>query len=364
MKGKLRNSNIELLRIISMIMIIVHHYAMFTDINTSFFSNTLIKYGLLSFGKIGVNIFVIISGYYLVTSNFSFRKFFKLLMEIVFFSIFGIFIYILLFNRSLPLSELFINCTPIVHQLNWFVTTYIILYLLSSFINILLNNINKRQHQLLILLLFVIWSVLPTLFNIYISYTDLGWFIFLYILAAYFRLYQDKYNLSVKMNVISILIVSIFYFSWITYGVIKTYAYQDILKYADMCKIPCILLSVNLFLIFKNVNIKYNKIINNIAKHTFAICLLHENNLLYPIYWKEFFSNNNLYFYQLIFQCIYVIIIIYVVCIIVDVIRIHLFENIVLNLYDKINESSFSKKIRMIIKEKLTNYNEPSVQQQ
>ena len=66
-KEKVRKSNFELLRIIAMIMIVFHHFAIFSeskfDINLITLNrlwNQFIRMG----GKIGVNIFVLISGYF------------------------------------------------------------------------------------------------------------------------------------------------------------------------------------------------------------------------------------------------------------------------------------------------------------
>ncbi len=73
--GKLkrhRQSNIELLRIISMILIVAHHFSVhggFDFSSTSFSVNRLYIQFLAMGGKIGVDIFVIISGYFLITSN-------------------------------------------------------------------------------------------------------------------------------------------------------------------------------------------------------------------------------------------------------------------------------------------------------
>ena len=85
---KLRDSNIELLRIISMIMIVVHHYEMFAGFTNSgnVSLNSYIEIALYSLGKLGVNIFVIISGYFLITSQFNTKKAVKLWMQIFFYS--------------------------------------------------------------------------------------------------------------------------------------------------------------------------------------------------------------------------------------------------------------------------------------
>ena len=67
-----RYSNIELLRIVSMFMIISQHFGMYSGFDFSE-SDSFLNYAWVRFlqfgGKIGVNIFVLIAGYFLVTSE-------------------------------------------------------------------------------------------------------------------------------------------------------------------------------------------------------------------------------------------------------------------------------------------------------
>lgn len=70
---KIRNSNLELLRIVSMILIIMHHYAVhggFDLLNTELDLNRIWIQILSIGGKIGVNCFVLITGYFMINSKF------------------------------------------------------------------------------------------------------------------------------------------------------------------------------------------------------------------------------------------------------------------------------------------------------
>ena len=72
-----RNSNLELLRIIAMVFIVSHHFAVhgFGDCNFVISNpNNYLIYFLSIFGKIGVDIFVLISAYFMVNSRFTLRK--------------------------------------------------------------------------------------------------------------------------------------------------------------------------------------------------------------------------------------------------------------------------------------------------
>lgn len=70
-KKTVRNSNFELLRILAMIMIVAHHFAVHSalDVSTMSYANNLWISFLRNGGKLGVNIFIMISGYFLISSK-------------------------------------------------------------------------------------------------------------------------------------------------------------------------------------------------------------------------------------------------------------------------------------------------------
>ena len=68
-----RDSNFELLRIICMVLIVIHHFSVhggyFTETQGTLpFNATLIDLFAMG-GRLGVNIFVLISGYFLINSK-------------------------------------------------------------------------------------------------------------------------------------------------------------------------------------------------------------------------------------------------------------------------------------------------------
>ena len=70
-----RISNFEILRILSIFMIILHHYVLNTEaINTARSLNYYISHFFYIGGKLGVNCFVLISGYFLVNKQISIKK--------------------------------------------------------------------------------------------------------------------------------------------------------------------------------------------------------------------------------------------------------------------------------------------------
>lgn len=82
--NKDRNSNIEALRIISILLIICHHYVIhgFSEVeNISMMNQYLL--GILSLGgKLGVTCFILISGYYMINIRFTVKKCLRIVFEV------------------------------------------------------------------------------------------------------------------------------------------------------------------------------------------------------------------------------------------------------------------------------------------
>lgn len=88
-RKKIRNSNIELLRIISMLFIVMSHYSVHGNTipeNLSFGINQVLLQ-ISRVGGLGVAIFVMISGYYLSSSKFRISKIIQLEFQVLFYTI-------------------------------------------------------------------------------------------------------------------------------------------------------------------------------------------------------------------------------------------------------------------------------------
>lgn len=89
---KHRESNLELFRIITMLLIVAHHYVVLSDLPREIMIDPLslksiYLYIFGAWGKIGINCFVLITGYFMCTSRITLRKFVKLVGEVEFYSV-------------------------------------------------------------------------------------------------------------------------------------------------------------------------------------------------------------------------------------------------------------------------------------
>lgn len=149
-----RQSNVELLRIICMLFIIAHHFCVHTHFayDTQLLSFNRLWYEFLyTGGKIGVNVFIIITGY------FSFRnvtlkmgKVFQFYFQVIFYSLV---IYLIFAIFKLPIGDdgicqftwrgLVDALLPVTSAQWWFVSGYFVIILVSPFLNYFINSIPR-----------------------------------------------------------------------------------------------------------------------------------------------------------------------------------------------------------------------------
>lgn len=359
---KIRNSSIELLRIIVMVMIVFSHFAVHGGFTSS---ATVITFPRLWFnlmvmgGKLGVDVFVIISGYFLIdndTGFFKLRKIAKFWGQVFFYSIVLFIIGGLAGITDMSIKSLVKAFMPISYQAWWFASTYFVLYLLHPFLNKWLRGLSQSLYQRLILLLVVCWSIIPTVTKLFYEGNNLLWFITLYAIAGYIKLYGLNEKFTTKHYFVFWLICSV-----ITYSssvVIMLLAGKSesfplyVTYFFEQEKITTLLTAVSLFMIFATLKLNYHKWINVIASATFGVYLIHDSNLLRPLIWLKLFKNAQ---YQdsalLIPYSIGAVIAVYVTCSLIDLLRLYIIEKPFMMLLKRCSQKKikpFEKFIRML----------------
>lgn len=330
-----RNSSIELLRIISMFMIVFHHFArhgefQFWDYELS--GPKLWYNFIIMGGKIGVNIFVLISGYFLINNNknlFNFRRIKKTWDQVFFYSVgFEVFFIVLyfVFKERLDLSNLLESFFPITTSQWWFASTYFALYLIHPFLNKLLLSLDQKTYQNILLVAGFCWCIIPTFAKSSYESNSLLWFIFIYSLSGYIKLYGFNSKLKNYHYAVTALLVSVLtYFSSVVISILglkADYFSLESTYFYSTQSLSVLVISVCLFMTFATTNIKNNKFINIIASATFGVYLIHENHYLRNVFWQTIFKNSS---YQnsimIIPVSIIAVVLVYTACTIIELIR-------------------------------------------
>jgi len=285
-----RDSNIELLRIVAMIGVIILHFIN-ADIGGGivFTANDNAKYAALSVARTmfipAVDIFLMISGYFMCSkSAVVVDKAFKLILQVI---VTNELIYVLrmiIGNDSFSIKHLMANFIP----MNYYVIMYVALYLLSPYINKLFSLLDDKKFSVMVILLCCLFSLWPTLVNIsehimnshyeglstisikgdQSGYNFVNFFL-CYSLGVFARRMKSKQNN--KLLVLGFVFSFVFLLAWYLIGTklgkeLSVYSYSN----------PLVLIMAwSVLLLVTELKIGNNKVINYIAKMSFTVFLSH-----------------------------------------------------------------------------------------
>lgn len=347
MKVNMRQSNFELLRIICMIMIVTLHTLGHGGAlnNTNILSaNFFVANFLKSLAIVAVNCYVIISGFFGINSKFKFKKVFELYIQVLFYSITISTLFWIMGIEHVSIKGILGAIFPITMQTWWFMSIFLVLYMLTPYINKLLKSLSfKEFNTLLIILLFifVIWPSVPILRPIdnqggYSLYN----FILLYTIGAYISIFfKDKtFNkyILIALYLLSATILSIINISIsILIGrSVGKYSYNFILIFIS---------SISLFLLFKEIKIKSN-FINKLSSLTLGVYLIHDHGYIRAFIYKALGYDNYFNTSMFLLYTLMIIVAIYISASTIEYIRQVLFNYIpkpkctlLYKLEDKIN---------------------------
>ena len=361
---KQRNPGIELLRIIDMYAIIIHHILLFGKLLSKFK-----KYQVLHFINIScffhICVFGLISGI-VGNKTHKYSNLLYLWFCALFYSLGIHIIYKSLYPNLVNNYEIFKWFFPIIFKKYWYITTYFGMYLFLPLINKGLSIINKSELKIIVLSLigiFIIWRDFirfkkdPFLFSS--GYSVLGLLMF-YIIGAYLGKYIIIKNTNLFFHIIYLIIyISSSYLCYYLsfYNGIKA-KLIIIIKLKQLFSlrinsIAMIIQGISLTLIFSRI--KYNKYLSKIfiflGPLTLGVYLIHCHHYIINFEFPKLFKNYNINKpLKTIINLIFLKgIIIYIKCLIIDYFRNLIFkffkirqicilsEKIIKNILNKIN---------------------------
>ena len=328
--GKDRASNMELLRIIAMILVMIVHASVYTmnglPRTEHVHSDVIPSLCVFFFDGLSivcVNVFVMISGWFGI--KYKLRSLVKLVFQVLFFTIL-IFIVLVIYNPEEynnlnSISYIFLIPGP--HL--WFVKVYITLMLFSPVLNYFVEYATSKQLLSVILSFFIFQTIYGWLFMEATPWIGGGYsvtsFVGLYLLARYIRLYGLPFvNQSFLIGVMIYVGIALFH---AVLAFIVTYKGIPIAGRLFTYTNPLVIIqSVALLMAFDKIEMK-NKYINRIASSVFAVYLLHGHELILRGFYGPFFvqSYRNNSFAIYLIHAIGFMTAIFVVSIAIDKIR-------------------------------------------
>lgn len=315
-KPHTRQANFELLRIAAMMMVVMLHYfskgGLLLGFGEAWLPSTYGAWLLEAFCASSVNVFVLISGYFLVEAGFRWQRTVTLWLQVLFYSV-GIAV-ILLFTGVLPLSDMTVYALidyifPIQTEHYWFATAYVFMCLFSPVLNVGMKAMTQKQHKMTALMLIAVFSLVKSVVPFNLNMDRYGydtiWFLCLYMIAGYIRLYgipylagkrdfasekKPLYRCLLFYAAASLAMFAVFMAVGGVYErtgkladfVTKSYQYNHILNLAA---------SVALFYVFYHLKIrgKAADVICAVSPYVFGVYLLHEHIGL-RFLWPQWFA--------------------------------------------------------------------------
>ena len=299
--SKTRHTGIELLRVFLMFLIILGHLFTHSHLRQELpllSAKGAWCWGWQALGLCAVNCFVLITGYFMYRNEWKISRLIKLWLTIWIYAIGIGGIFLLTGKASLSVPVLLDMLFPVLRQVWWFMSVYVLLYLFIPFLNIGLHQLKSRQFTFLVTLLVVIFYVLPLLgffFPPYDPTQGMGiiGFITLYVMGAY--LAANDFCLPRKWCLTALLFNNICIF--LSKGVLEyisdsyqlqvgtglLYHYNSIFE---------LLNAILLLLLFKQMSFSAGKrVITWTASSMFSVYLLHEHPLVRQLLWQSGLSS-------------------------------------------------------------------------
>lgn len=290
-KLKVRESNLELLRIVAMFFIVLHHLIVHGVRNVGYLAYPLEEICLdkqiplivlNAFTVVAVNCYVLISGYFGV--NPTKKKLLNLFAICAFYSVGHYLVYALL-NDTFNIKTFIYSFLPFSHNQGlWFVTCYIGLFLFSPLLNAAVSYLNQKKESEWLKVLGGLAII--TFYFGYLWRTELNHngynlvnFIFLYMIGRYLNVKNifiqkrlKNYHLLAGYLVCTFISASLAIFLLLYKGT-ADYLFYWVWRYNS----PFVIVgAVSLFMFFNLLNIR-KKCINTLGTSTLAVYLIHEN---------------------------------------------------------------------------------------
>lgn len=329
MKENARKSNFELLRIICMVMIVTLHTLGHGGglNNTQVLSvNFIIVHILQSLSVVAVNCYILISGFFSVNSKFKIKKVLDLYIQVLFYSISISSLFWITGIESITIGSILQAMLPVTMQTWWFMSIFLVLYILTPYINKLLKQLSFKEFNyllIILLLIFVIWPSLPkfrpidnqgghSLYN----------FILLYVVGAYISLFYKNRKFN-KFALLSIYLSSSIILAMFNITISRVIGQNWEWYYYNFLLI--FISSIALFLFFKELKIK-NNFINKLSSLTLGVYLIHDHEYIRKFIYNalgyyNYFNTSSFIVYTLI-----IITIIYISSSIIEYLRQALFN--------------------------------------
>lgn len=350
-----RDSRFELVRIIAMLLIIGNHlsthgimHVLSNDHYRLWMTGSVVNKIFTSFlsvgGKLGVALFFILTGYFLINSKKINLK--KLFCTTIFYSFVCFILFAVTGHSPGGLSRIFNIIKSFLLPLTggswWFITSYTFLILVHPLINDFLNKLSKRQSLTFLAFFWIFWYAFAQIFKV--PFFNLQRAVFFYCIGSFlcrFNVLNNKrLGLKALLAVVFAAVYTFIAYSRVTFIVThkSTPANLAVAQIGEFINSGLLIpvLAVLLMMLICGLEIKTNRVINFVASTTFGIYLLHDSPIIRPVLWNEIVKADTVLFKMPAFPlvCLIVVLTIFICGLLIDALRQYFFEKRIFAIYD------------------------------
>lgn len=343
-----RNVNLDLLRLGAMLMVVVLHYYNhglqreldaannpFTfELTTVSLVNYLLTQTVVLLCQASVDVYVLITGYFMLTKRFSFRRILRVWFQAVFTALVIAVMYSLLTSGADLWQNVLLALSPRDYGGYWFVKCYVRLMLLSPLLLFVANRLSRRQFEWLMVVLILAGTTLVSGFPFgeYLHMRNgysLPWFCVLFLSGAYLRRWPLPTWLASRRMVAALLLLTVLF--------VAVPPLVESLKegHALSCTTyrhngPAYFMAVMLFSLFARpvpLGQGLTAMINRLAPLAFGVYLIHDNTFVRDVLFYGAIDWRSLFFtpWSLPLALLFCLAV-FVVCLMLDYLRLKVFE--------------------------------------
>lgn len=361
------NTGINLFKLFSMFMIALLHVLGFGGITRA--SAGTISYYPAYFMQnatfCAVNCYALVSGYLMLGKKIKLSRITELWFEVFLYSVGLSSIMMIVYRDLLSVRNIIYAVTPIISKQYWYMTAYFLMYLFIPMMNKFAEAADKKSFTAVIAVILLLTTgsfiIGKDGFKFSEGYSPI-WLMVMYLVGAYMR----KFGIGAKMKWYSALLLYIvsvgcnFALNIFLKNPMKKIFTDGNVNYLTYTSPFVVLSAIFLFIFFSKLKFgkRTGKLINYITPAALGVYLIHTHPLVFNKLIKDIaMPLVNYGMAAIIFGSIAMALAIFIICIVIDLLRIQLFKLIRINALCKKLDGVFNSK-----KKKTIEIEEPAIE--
>lgn len=311
-----------------------------------------------------VNCYALVSGYLMLGKEIKPSRITELWFEVFFYSVSISAIMMIVYRDLFSARNIVYAITPIISNQYWYMTSYFMMYLFVPMMNKFADAANKKVFTATIVVILVLTTgslmIKQDGFRLNDGYSPI-WLMIMYLVGAYMK----KFNVGAKMKkwlaLLLYVISSLCSFILCVFSnkLLKIMLGNDI-SYLSYTSPFVVLSAIFLFIFFSKLKFgkKTEKLINYITPAALGVYLIHTHPLVFNKLMKDIampLVNHGTA--AMIFGSVAMALAVFIICIVIDLLRIQLFRLIRINALCKKLDGVFNSK-----KKKTIEIEEPAIE--